>query len=243
MLPFYFGTGRRRLFGAYDSARGGAATRAAVLCYPWGEEYIHAHRAMRQLAIKLSSAGIHTLRFDYFGTGDSSGERVKANFPDCVADTETAIDELRDMTGARRVALVGLRFGGTLAAAVAVKRPEDVDALVLWDPVVSGAEQLETIYGSSAPNAAGRTVTAPTMVSELSVLNLPSMIPALPARTLIVLTEVLRSHPALDQVVREQASNSIVVEQMPDICPWLEDPHKVGAIPATVLRRIVQWLK
>jgi uncharacterized protein len=257
MLPFYFGAGRRRLFGVYDSARGGAATvRAAVLCYPWGEEYIHAHRTMRRLAILLSSAGIHTLRFDYFGTGDSGGEADEANFQGCMADTATAIDELRDMTGARRVALVGLRFGATLAAAAAVKRPEEVDALVLWDPIVSGAEHLKAIYESSPPNAAGRGVAAthesaearqagggalaPTMASELSVLDLPPMIPELSARTLIILTEMLRSR---GEVVREQVVSPIVVEHVQDICPWLEDPRKVGAISATVLRRIVQWLK
>jgi pimeloyl-ACP methyl ester carboxylesterase len=256
MLPFYFGAGRRRLFGVYDSARGAAATApAAVLCYPSGEEYVHAHRTMRRLAIKLGAAGIHALRFDYFGTGDSSGETAEADFKGWVADVEMAIDELRDMTGATKVVLIGLRLGATLAATVAVKRPRETDALVLWDPVVSGEEYLETIYRSAMSDATvksndpgearqiGGSDLTPTMATELSTLNLPAMIPALPARTLIILTEVLCSHSALDAVIREQGSESIVVEHMQDIRPWVEDFSKVGAIPATVLRRIVQWLR
>ena len=71
MTPFYFGAGPQRLFGIYEPAvLTGRGKRGAVLCYPWGPEYVHAHRVMRQLAIKLAGAGVHTLRFDFFGTGD-----------------------------------------------------------------------------------------------------------------------------------------------------------------------------
>ena len=45
-----------------------------MLCYPWGSEYIYAHRSLRLLAQRRAAAGIHTLRFDYFGTGDSDGD-------------------------------------------------------------------------------------------------------------------------------------------------------------------------
>ena len=69
-----------------------------VLCYPWGSEYIHAHRALRQLATRLSMAGFHTLRFDYFGTGDSAGEMEDADLGVWEDDIETAIEELKKDT-------------------------------------------------------------------------------------------------------------------------------------------------
>ena len=62
-----------------------------------------------------------------------------------VADTRAAIDELkRQVPGLDRVTLVGLRFGATLAAAAAAGR-DDVERLVLWDPVVDGADYMQSV--------------------------------------------------------------------------------------------------
>ena len=95
MSPFYFGTRERRLFGIYEPAScGTAGNRAAILCYPWGLEYLHAHRTLRQLALKLSATGVHTLRFDFFGTGDSGGEAIDANLKVWQTDLKMAMEEI-----------------------------------------------------------------------------------------------------------------------------------------------------
>jgi pimeloyl-ACP methyl ester carboxylesterase len=135
--PLYLGTKERRLFAVYEPAAvKDRRTRAAVLCHPWGAEYTYAHRTMRQLAVKLSACGFHTLRFDYFGTGDSGGEDSEANPATAEVDVESAIEGLKDIVGVARVALIGLRLGATLAARAAMRRKENVEALVLWDPIV-----------------------------------------------------------------------------------------------------------
>ncbi len=137
MNPLYLGTQERRLFAVYEPAAAkDRRTRAAVLCHPWGAEYVYAHRTLRQLAVKLSAGGFHTLRFDYFGTGDSGGEDSEANPAAAEADVESAIEGLQDIVGVARVALIGLRLGATLAARAAMRRQEHVEALVLWDPIV-----------------------------------------------------------------------------------------------------------
>src|SRR6516165_2206759 len=104
MNPFFFGTSERRLFGIYEPA-GARLTgkRAAILCYPWGSEYLFAHRTFHQLALNLSRAGFHTLRFDYYGTGDSGGEPTDTDLTGCEADLETAIEELIEITGLAKV--------------------------------------------------------------------------------------------------------------------------------------------
>jgi pimeloyl-ACP methyl ester carboxylesterase len=135
--PLYLGTQERRLFALYEPAAvKERRTRAAVLCYPWGAEYTYAHRTMRQLAVKLSTRGFHTLRFDYFGTGDSGGEDSEASPAAAEVDVESAIEGLKDIVGVAQVALIGLRLGATLAARAAMRRKENVEALVLWDPIV-----------------------------------------------------------------------------------------------------------
>ena len=137
MNPLYLGTQERRLFAVYEPAAvKERRTRAAVLCYPWGAEYTYAHRTIRQLAVKLSACGFHTLRFDYFGTGDSGGEDSEANPAAAEVDVESAIEGLQDIVGVARVALIGLRLGATLAARAAMRRTENIEALVLWDPIV-----------------------------------------------------------------------------------------------------------
>ena len=107
------------------------------------------------LRVRLSAAGIDTLRFDYFGTGDSAGEMVDADLAGWETDIELAIEELRDMVGSARVTLIGLRLGATLAARVAARRPGDVDRLVLWDPIQSGLEYLASLGVAAAPAASG----------------------------------------------------------------------------------------
>lgn len=140
MNPFYFGESASPLFGAFHPARAAAGegeAPAVLLCYPIGSEYLRAHRAFRQLTSLLTRAGCAVLRFDYFGTGDSAGDAEEATAEAWLANVGAAIDELKDAAGVARVSLAGLRFGATLAA-VAARDRDDVDAIVLWDPFLSG---------------------------------------------------------------------------------------------------------
>src|ERR1700735_2580470 len=197
MNPFYFGTAERRLFGIYEPpAAGATGKRAAILCYPWGAEYLYAHRTLRQLALKLGGAGFHTLRVDFYGTGDSGGEPIDADLQGWESDLETAIDELTEITGLAKVTLIGMRLGGTIAAGVSTRRRNAVDALVLWDPVVSGPEYLAGL--GVAPNAEpplevlGFPLTE-RMLSQLAPLELSALILKYHPRTLMLITERLRS--------------------------------------------------
>ena len=143
MTPLFFGDRTRRLFGVYSPGHAvGARARGAVLCAPWGPEYLRAHRSLAQLGKWLNEAGVHVLRFDWHGTGDSAGDMAEARLDGWVDDLHSAIDELKDTAGLQRVSLVGLRLGATLALRAAATRRRDIDGLVLWDPVMNGREHL-----------------------------------------------------------------------------------------------------
>jgi uncharacterized protein len=143
MRTLFFGAASRKLYGAYHPAVGsappGARAQGVVLCYPGVEEYNVSHSAFRKLATLLSRAGLHVLRFDYSGTGDSAGETGASTPEDWVADIRAARAELSDLAGIQSVSLVGFRLGATLAAK-AVAGGVPVGDLVLWDPVVVGRE-------------------------------------------------------------------------------------------------------
>lgn len=143
MNPFFLGTAERRIFGIHEpAAPTSGRVRAAVLCYPWGNEYVCSHRSMRHLAARLTKTGYHTLRFDYFGTGDSGGDESQTDAAGMESDVESAIESLSDIAGTSQVALIGLRVGANIAARVATRLPDRVEALVLWDPIVSADDGL-----------------------------------------------------------------------------------------------------
>jgi pimeloyl-ACP methyl ester carboxylesterase len=256
VTPFFFGTGRRRLFGISDSASwtGRASGRAIVLCNPWGPEYIHAHRSMRQLARRVSLVGFHALRFDYFGTGDSAGEMCDADLPGWEEDIETAIGELRDSTGVKRVALAGLRLGATLAASVAARRRMDVDTLVLWDPIIFGKTYVQELIHGTGQGASmvrpqevgggheirGFPLTA-RMAREFEALDLTNLLGALPTNTLIVLTERVTWNDTLKDTVAKMDNTSL--EYLDDLPVWIERVENPGIVPVNALKHIVHWLE
>lgn len=131
--------------GVYDppaQARGAAG--GVVICAPFGHEYTRSYRALRNLATALAGAGLHVLRFDYSGCGDSAGSGRDATVEQWHADVAIAVDELKDMAALPRVAIIGVRFGAALAA-VAASRRGDIDTLVLWDPVITGSRHLQEL--------------------------------------------------------------------------------------------------
>jgi pimeloyl-ACP methyl ester carboxylesterase len=143
-VPFFFGREDRRLFGCFHEPSEKGVRRCGVLvCQPVGHEYINSHRALRQLAAGLVDAGFPVLRFDYYGCGDSSGETEQGSITSWVEDISTAVSELRARTGMSRVCVVGLRLGATLAALAGSR--EDVENLVLWEPVVNGKGYLKEL--------------------------------------------------------------------------------------------------
>lgn len=145
MHPFFFGTSGRRLFGAYHSPEGGRGRGpAVVLCQPFGHEYLRGHRAFRNLAIAIAERGHHVIRFDYFGTGDSAGASEEHTVEQSLADIAAAIEEVKDISEATEVTLVGLRLGATMAMLAASGR-RDVDRVILWDPVLAGDAHLEAL--------------------------------------------------------------------------------------------------
>jgi hypothetical protein len=142
MTPFHFGPADRRLFGIFHAA-GASATidRAVLLCNPFGQEAVRAHRMFRVLAERLVRLGLPVLRFDYFGTGDSPGDDEDADLSGWTDDVRTARRELVHRSGVGRVVAVGVRLGGTLAV-LASGAAGETERLVLWDPILDGAQYL-----------------------------------------------------------------------------------------------------
>lgn len=135
--PFHFGPDQQ-LFGVFHPPRSGTRNRTAVLlAYPLGMEYDLSHRAFVKLAEMLAEDGFPVLRFDFRGCGDSAGSFEDCSITNWLTDLHLACEELRSGSGAEEMCLLGLRLGASLAFLYAAEQA-DVDALVLWAPVVNG---------------------------------------------------------------------------------------------------------
>ncbi len=148
----FFGHPESPLFGVYHAPRGkgSRAIRAVLICPPIGQEYIRTHWSLRLLANQLSRKGVHVLRMDYHGIGDSAGTVEQVDSIEIWENNiRESIDHLRQESGADTVMLIGQRFGATLAASVANNRT-DVNSLVLCDPIVNGDTYIQSLRAMHA---------------------------------------------------------------------------------------------
>jgi pimeloyl-ACP methyl ester carboxylesterase len=143
--PFFFGPSNQQVFASYHPPVGGGGQVLTVICPPLFNEYMRTHLALRELAISLAESGQHVLRFDYRGTGDSSGDLEEVTLSDWVEDIALAVREGRDLSGSSVVRLLGVRAGALLACRSAGEF-SDVQRLVLWDPVPDGAGYLQAMH-------------------------------------------------------------------------------------------------
>ncbi len=155
------------------------------------------------------------LRFDYDGTGQSAGdmsdgERLRA----WLDSVHEAVGVVRD-AGAPWICLVGVRFGATLAAAAA-SEAGGVDALVLWDPFVSGRAFLreqsavklgvlpqlsEKVTGLAVPGY----VFTPETVAELEDLEIASASEFRTEKVLVLLDPARRRPKRLAELLEAPA--------------------------------------
>lgn len=135
--PFFFNNDR--LFGCYHPSNTMDSRRLLVICPPFFDEYRRSYRALSQLAIACSIKGIHVLRFDFYGTGESKGELAQASAADWIMNIDEAIKEGLALSGAGEVILLGVRFGATLAAQ---SDNPHIKRYIFWDPVLGGKEYL-----------------------------------------------------------------------------------------------------
>jgi amino acid adenylation domain-containing protein len=135
VTSFHFGQAGE-LYGLYSPSTGPIASSPVLVCSPIGFEYTRCQFLLRTLMERLAESGAASLRFDFYGSGDSLGRDVEASPARWRADLRAALDELRRRTGAPQVRVFGLRLASLLALEAL---PADaVQRWVFWDPVTSG---------------------------------------------------------------------------------------------------------
>lgn len=140
--PLRLAAGRRSLFAVFHPA---PRPRAGVLLLPpLLQEHALSYRLFVVLADELARHGIAMLRPHYYGTGDSDGDGREFSLAQADADAPVALAALRERVGAVPVAVLGVRAGAFVAAALAARAR--LAALWLWRPVLDGAAYLAELH-------------------------------------------------------------------------------------------------
>jgi len=134
----YLDDGGEPLHIVYQPAVG-QACGTVLLCSALCLEATHAASVWKRWARQLAHAGWNTVRFDWGGTGESSGDFTEMTFEHWRTDLQR-IYEMLAASNHCPIVLLGLR-GGSLLAAHAFD--EGIGrALVLWEAPVSGRAHL-----------------------------------------------------------------------------------------------------
>ncbi len=195
MIPVSFGNNAARLHlpdsGIFPSGLG------VVIVPPHGIEALAAAKTLRLLAAELAERGHSVLRFDLPGTGDSLDGDLSADATSCwIESIVEAAKTLQTCAGANGIVLVGLRLGALLAASAAPV-VNDLEGVVLLDPVISGksyARELDITAQSFAEATGvesesgciaqgitiGGLITSSKTLAGLRKLNLLEPAPAVP---------------------------------------------------------------
>lgn len=269
MQPFFFGTTQRRLFGVHHAPGAGAPRRreSVLLCGPFGQESIRAHRLLRVLAERLSRDGFHVLRFDPFGSGDSAGNDDGVDLAGWQTDIEAAHDELMQRSPADHWAVwVALRLAG--APAVRASRIAPGVRLVLLEPIVDGRRYLQELRerhvdsleasfdivdpawrrglgrgdDGGAPEAMGFSVSG-ALRRELKALT-PTTLPVPAACEVSVLAPA--NDPQLSAWVQHQRSlgASVQLRTVQHDFDWnTEEAINTALVPAALLQRLIEEVR
>lgn len=250
--PFFFGPSEGRLYGCYERPKATTRTTGILLCNPMGPEYWSTHRGLRQLASRLAQKGFPVLRFDYLGTGDSSGDSRHAGFMQMARDLFVALSELERRSRYTSVAVVGQRLGGSLILSTDFSR-EPLAGMVVWDPVVRGAELVEDILARSRSNSVKSGSSVSTDVEykgfswtasfreELTYVDVSAPAEASASRMLFVETA---HNEALGPLCESHRARGSRVEHFVSESPRADiDEVDRIAVPAKAIHRIVGWME
>ncbi len=121
----------------------GTASMGWVICHSFGLEQVFLQPLETPFARGLAAAGCAVLRFHCQGYGDAELTAEHISMRSHIDDSLKAVELLTSVTQIDHIGLMGARFGGTVAALVADRL--EAQAMILWDPIVSGRTYMRTM--------------------------------------------------------------------------------------------------
>lgn len=141
----------RGIFAVVHQPRQQPGLPGWIMCSPFGSERTNSQRLYVAWARFLAAAGHWVMRFDYRGTGDSTGRFEDHTIDDYLDDISSVTTELERISGMPCRGVFGLRLGADLAArfTAGFERPLN---LVMWEPLIDGKKYRNSLLRTAVAN-------------------------------------------------------------------------------------------
>ena len=261
--PFFEYSNDEARFCFFHAPHDGDASRepvgAVLAVHAFAEEMNKTRAAVAEGARALAGAGYAVLQIDLAGCGDSAGDFEDATWDGWLEDLDLAWQWLVHNTSGPRW-LWGTRLGGLLADDFAGRCMPEAEGLLLWQPVVNGAQHLGQFLRMKTVNnllrqAAVTTTTAlPAGTSGVmsaadpSVASIAGVAQASPRADLAAGRSVevagYRLTPALADAIEAArlGARESVAERRPPRVRWFEVSSQAAATMSPVASRVAdRW--
>ncbi|MGB9779720.1 alpha/beta hydrolase [Caldanaerobacter sp.] len=181
---------------------------------------VESHFIFVKMSRALEKAGIGSVRFDFYGSGESDGDFSEMTFSGELEDARQILDFVKRQptTDVERIGLLGLSMGGAIAGIIAKEKKEDIKALVLWAPafnmpeliMAEGARQYGAIMESLGYVDIGGLKLSRDFVEDIALYDIFKMSKGYDKKVLIV-------HGTKDEAVEFSVSDKILKEVYGDL--------------------------
>ena len=142
----------QKIFGVLHKPISENPYPVVIVCHGLGGHKVGRYRLYVNLATRLASVGIGTLRFDFRGSGDSEGDFSEMTLESQVSDAKAVLEYIakHPEIAPGRIGVMGRSFGGAVTV-LAVSQKPVVKSICLWAPVFNGLQwenqwkQLKTV--------------------------------------------------------------------------------------------------
>ncbi|WP_186289766.1 S9 family peptidase [Pantoea sp. paga] len=109
---------------------------------------------LRYASQQLAEDGIASLRIDFMGSGDSSGDFADTTLESQIEEVKEALKYLSNsgQVNRRKISLLGHSQGGIVASAVAASPPFPLSSVILWNPGINPPAAYAAIFGEKVFN-------------------------------------------------------------------------------------------
>lgn len=121
----------------------------AVLLHGYTGNKCENGQFFKQIAKMLEEEGIASLRFDYYGSGDSDGFFDEQNFDTVVSDAKCVINKALELNQNAPILLFGFSMGGACASFVSMDYLDKIEKLILLSPASNMKEILNYTFSKN----------------------------------------------------------------------------------------------